>query len=210
MDGRPNRQTPNQFANLVETMVRKAKVTQRLAASCRFFGAFTAIATSTVAQATPLGTNPEHARSTLGEFSASALGLVSEPAVIDGAAIVLAVLFAVAESAPSPAARNKVRDVAVTTMKRAYGRAPDKLYCVGSSEGGREGLTMRQRYPADLDGVFSRVPVINWVGLQRAGWKSGLATMGDGYLSPAHVKLVHEVVLAKCDGLLGRSTRRAM
>jgi hypothetical protein len=82
----------------------------------------------------------------------------------------------------------KVRDVAVATMKRAYGRGPDKLYFVGSSEGGREGLTMAQRYPADFDGVFARVPVINWVGLQHAGWRSGLATMGDGYLSAAHVQ----------------------
>jgi feruloyl esterase len=93
----------------------------------------------------------------------------------------------------------KVRDVAVATMKRAYGRGPDKLYFVGSSEGGREGLTMAQRYPADFDGIFSRVPVINWVGLQHAGWRSGLATMGDGYLSAAHVKLVHDAVLAVCD-----------
>ena len=66
----------------------------------------------------------------------------------------------------------KVRDTAVELMQRAYGKRPDKLYFMGSSEGGREGLTMAQRYPADFDGIFSRVPVINWVGLQHAGWKS--------------------------------------
>jgi tannase/feruloyl esterase len=97
----------------------------------------------------------------------------------------------------------KVHDVAVATMKRAYGRGPAKLYFVGSSEGGREGLTMAQRYPADFDGIFSRVPVINWAGLQHAGWRSGLATMGDGYLSVAQVKLVHEAVLVACDGADG-------
>ena len=96
-------------------------------------------------------------------------------------------------------AYKKVRDVAVAIMQRAYGSRPEKLYFVGSSEGGREGLTMAQRYPADFDGIFSRVPVINWAGLQHAGWRSGLATMGDGYLSDAHVKLVHEAVLRTCD-----------
>ncbi len=37
------------------------------------------------------------------------------------------------------ASYKKVRDVSVELMKRAYGRGPDKLYFVGSSEGGREG-----------------------------------------------------------------------
>ena len=62
------------------------------------------------------------------------------------------------------ASYKKVRDVAVELMKRRYGAAPKKLYFFGSSEGGREGITMAQRYPADFDGIFSRVPVINWVG----------------------------------------------
>ena len=100
-------------------------------------------------------------------------------------------------------AYKKVRDTAVELMRRAYGKRPDKLFFMGSSEGGREGLTMAQRYPADFDGIFSRVPVINWVGLQHAGWNSGIATMGDGYLSAAHAKLVHEAVLAACDSADG-------
>jgi feruloyl esterase len=92
-----------------------------------------------------------------------------------------------------------VRDAAVMLMTRAYGSKPDKLYFVGSSEGGREGLTMAQRYPDDFDGIFARVPVINWVGLQHAGTRAGLATMGDGWIRPAQVKLVHDAVLAACD-----------
>jgi Tannase and feruloyl esterase len=99
----------------------------------------------------------------------------------------------------SHASYKKVRDVAVVLMSRAYGSAPDKLYFVGSSEGGREGLTMAQRYPKDFDGIFSRVPVINWTGLQLAGTRNGAATMGDAWLRPAQVKLVHDAVLAACD-----------
>ncbi|MFO1109454.1 MAG: tannase/feruloyl esterase family alpha/beta hydrolase [Bradyrhizobium sp.] len=93
----------------------------------------------------------------------------------------------------------KVRDAAVALMVRAYGNPPAKLYFMGSSEGGREGLTMAQRYPDDFDGIFSRVPVINWVGLQHAGTKAGLATMGDGWIRPAQIEFVAKAVLAACD-----------
>src|SRR6266702_1847014 len=96
-------------------------------------------------------------------------------------------------------AYKKVRDAAVTLMERAYGKKPEKMYFIGSSEGGSEGLTMAQRYPDDFDGIFARVPVINWVGLQHAGARSGLATMGDGWINPAQVKLVGDAVRAACD-----------
>ncbi|TWB81107.1 tannase/feruloyl esterase family alpha/beta hydrolase [Bradyrhizobium sacchari] len=96
-------------------------------------------------------------------------------------------------------AYKKVRDAAVTLMERAYGKKPEKMYFMGSSEGGREGLTMAQRYPDDFDGIFARVPVINWVGLQHAGMRSGLVTMGEGWINPAQVKLVGEAVRAACD-----------
>ena len=97
------------------------------------------------------------------------------------------------------ASYKKVRDVAVDLMKRRYGQAPRKLYFFGSSEGGREGITMAQRYPADFDGIFSRVPVINWVALQVAGTRAGVAQFGEGWLSPDKVKLVHDAVAAACD-----------
>ncbi len=101
------------------------------------------------------------------------------------------------------ASYKKVRDTAVVLMTRAYGKAPAKLYFMGSSEGGREGLTMAQRYPADFDGIFSRVPVINWTGLQHAGTRSGLVTMGEAWLRPPQVKLVADAVLAACDAADG-------
>ena len=65
-------------------------------------------------------------------------------------------------------AYKKVRDAARALTVRAYGKPPAKTYFMGSSEGGREALTMAQRYPDDFDGIFARVPVINWVGLQHA------------------------------------------
>jgi Tannase and feruloyl esterase len=97
------------------------------------------------------------------------------------------------------ASYKKVRDAAVTLIERAYGARPEKMYFLGSSEGGREGLTMAQHYPNDFDGIFARVPVINWVGLQHAGTRAGIASMGEGWIRPAQVKLVQDAVLAACD-----------
>lgn len=101
------------------------------------------------------------------------------------------------------ASYKKVRDVAVAVMIAAYGERPKKLYFAGSSEGGREGLVMAQRYPRDFDGVFSRVPVIHWTGLQHAGLRDGLALVGEGWLPPAQVKRVHDYVLQSCDAADG-------
>lgn len=101
------------------------------------------------------------------------------------------------------AAYKKVRDVSVELVKRRYRKAPARLYFFGSSEGGREGLAMAQRYPADFDGIYSRVPVINWAALQVAGTRVGVAQFGEGWLAPDKVKLVHDAVLEACDSLDG-------
>jgi feruloyl esterase len=101
------------------------------------------------------------------------------------------------------ASYKKVRDVSVALMTRAYGRGPQKLYFVGSSEGGREGLTMAQRYPADFDGILSRVPVIHWTALQHVGLRDGLALTEGGWMDAPRVRRVHEAVLAACDAADG-------
>jgi feruloyl esterase len=101
------------------------------------------------------------------------------------------------------ASYKKVRDVAVALMQRRYGRGPSRLYYVGFSEGGREGITMAQRFPGDYDGILSGVPVVNWVGLLSASARVGAAQAGGGWIGPDKVKLVHDAVLAACDQLDG-------
>ena len=93
------------------------------------------------------------------------------------------------------ASYKKVRDVAVAVMTKAYGRGPQKMYFVGSSEGGREGLAMAQRYPRDFDGIFSRAPLIQWTGLQHVGLRDGLARADGTRLDPAQVQRMNQAVL---------------
>ena len=101
------------------------------------------------------------------------------------------------------AAYKKLRDVAVEITRRHYGRAPEHIYYDGSSEGGREGLTMAQRFPEDFDGIVSVVPVINWVGLMSAATRNGIFAANGGWMNAAKAKLVHNSVLEACDGLDG-------
>jgi feruloyl esterase len=101
------------------------------------------------------------------------------------------------------AAYKKVHDTAMALMKAYYGRPPTRSYFFGGSEGGREGLTMVQRFPADFDGVVSAVPVINWVGLQTAGNRGGIMQQNGGWLNPAKVTMLRKAVLAACDKLDG-------
>jgi hypothetical protein len=101
------------------------------------------------------------------------------------------------------ASYKKTRDVAVALMASRYDRAPSRVYYFGGSEGGREGLTMAQRFPADYDGVVSAVPVISWIGLQTAGNRSSIVQQKGGWLNANKVALLHKAVLAACDNLDG-------
>ncbi len=101
------------------------------------------------------------------------------------------------------ASYKKTRDVAVKIAARAYGSPPRKIYYFGGSEGGREGLMAAQRFPADYDGVVSTVPVINWVGLQIVGNRSGIAQQNGGWLNPAKVALLRKATQAACDAADG-------
>jgi feruloyl esterase len=62
----------------------------------------------------------------------------------------------------------KAHDAAMTLIERIYGARPRFNYFVGSSQGGREALTVVQRYPADYDGVSSGVPIVNFSSLMLA------------------------------------------
>jgi tannase/feruloyl esterase len=59
----------------------------------------------------------------------------------------------------------KTHDAAMVIIERAYHETPRFNYFVGTSQGGREGLTVVQRYPADYDGVAANVPIVSFSSL---------------------------------------------
>jgi pimeloyl-ACP methyl ester carboxylesterase len=62
----------------------------------------------------------------------------------------------------------KTHDAAMVIMERVYGERPRFNYYVGSSQGGREALTVAQRYPADYDGIIADVPIVSFSTLMLA------------------------------------------
>ncbi|KAF1023893.1 MAG: Mono(2-hydroxyethyl) terephthalate hydrolase [Paracidovorax wautersii] len=100
------------------------------------------------------------------------------------------------------ASYKKVRDVSVAVMQDFYRAKPRQVYYFGGSEGGREGLTMAQRFPEDYDGVVSVVPVINWTGLFHAFVRNQVPQFSD-WLEPEKTALVSKAVVEACDALDG-------
>ncbi|MDH5540746.1 MAG: tannase/feruloyl esterase family alpha/beta hydrolase, partial [Rhizobacter sp.] len=101
------------------------------------------------------------------------------------------------------AAHKKAHDAALWLAAQRYGRAPQRVYFTGNSEGGRAALAMAQRYPADFDGIFARAPLVQWTGLQHARWRAGIAQMDGGWLRPAQVRWWADSVRLACDKLDG-------
>jgi hypothetical protein len=62
----------------------------------------------------------------------------------------------------------KTHDAAMVIIERAYGERPRFNYYIGTSQGGREALTVAQRYPADYDGIAANVPIVSFSTLMLA------------------------------------------
>jgi hypothetical protein len=62
----------------------------------------------------------------------------------------------------------KTHDAAFVVIERLYGARPQFNYYIGSSQGGREALTVAQRYPADYDGIAANVPIVGFSTLMLA------------------------------------------
>ena len=100
----------------------------------------------------------------------------------------------------------KAHDAAMAVVKKAYGRAPERFYFVGGSQGGHEALDAAARYPADYDGVVAHYPAYNVTLLHLGSLNVGKAIYADkgaAWLSPAKTKLITDAVYAKCDDLDG-------
>jgi len=79
-----------------------------------------------------------------------------------------------------------------------YGTGPAKSYYEGCSQGGRQGLTLAQRFPNDFDGIVAGSPALDQVGgmLSRAYWMNGL----NRHPFPASkLGLLAQQVYEKCD-----------
>lgn len=101
------------------------------------------------------------------------------------------------------ASYKKVKDVAVKVMQAFYTQGPSRMYYFGGSEGGREGLTMAQRFPADYDGIVSVVPVVQLSMLFQSYIPHVRPQFSGGWMSPAKVATLAKFVSDTCDSLDG-------
>ena len=98
----------------------------------------------------------------------------------------------------------KTHDAAIAVIRKAYGRAPERFYFIGGSQGGHEALDAAARYPQDYDGVVAHYPAYNVTMLHLGSLNVGRALYADGgagWLSARHTKLLTDAVYAKCDSL---------
>jgi feruloyl esterase len=98
----------------------------------------------------------------------------------------------------------KTHDAAMVIMERVYGKQPEYNYYVGSSHGGREGLTMAQRYPKDYNGIISNVPIVNFSSLMLAPELIRIQEkLLENWVTPAKVNAIRAEFLRQCDKLDG-------
>jgi len=98
----------------------------------------------------------------------------------------------------------KTHDAAMVLMERTYGERPRFNYFFGGSQGGREALTVAQRYSADYDGVSAEVPIVNFSTLMLAPeliriQEKPLAN----WVTPAKVNAIRGEFMRQCDKLDG-------
>ncbi|HEX4996718.1 MAG TPA: tannase/feruloyl esterase family alpha/beta hydrolase [Terriglobia bacterium] len=100
----------------------------------------------------------------------------------------------------------KTHDAAMAVIRKAYGRAPQRFYFIGGSQGGHEALDAAARYPDDYDGVVAHYPAYNVTMLHLGSWNAGMALYangGAGWIDEDHTKLITDAVYARCDALDG-------
>jgi hypothetical protein len=98
----------------------------------------------------------------------------------------------------------KTHDAALVIMERVYGKKPAYNYYVGTSQGGREALTVAQRYPADYDGIIANVPILNNTTLMLAPVLIRIQEKPiSNWVTPAKVKAIAREFIRQSDALDG-------
>ena len=100
----------------------------------------------------------------------------------------------------------KTHDTAIALIQARYGRAPERFYIAGASQGGHEVFLAVQRWPGDYDGAIATHPVYNFTMLQTNGNALARAIYdkgGEGWLNANKVSLLQNAVMDACDALDG-------
>ncbi len=98
----------------------------------------------------------------------------------------------------------KTHDAAMVIMERVYGERPKYNYYFGSSQGGREALTVAQRYPQDYDGITADVPIVNFSSLMLAPCLIRIQEKPlDHWVTRNKTNAIRAEFLRQCDGLDG-------
>ena len=98
----------------------------------------------------------------------------------------------------------KTHDAAMVIIERAYGERPRFNYYIGNSQGGREALTVAQRYPADYDGIAANVPIVSFSTLMLAPELIRIHEKPmPNWVTPAKVNAIRGEFMRQCDRLDG-------
>jgi feruloyl esterase len=98
----------------------------------------------------------------------------------------------------------KTRDAVMTIVQRVYGERPRYSYYTGSSQGGREALTVAQRYPQDYDGVIANTPIVGFSSLMLAPELIRIQEKPvANWVTRAKVNAIRAEFMRQCDGLDG-------
>jgi feruloyl esterase len=105
------------------------------------------------------------------------------------------------------ASLKKTHDVALKLVKTYYSESPQHMYFAGFSTGGRETLTVAQRFPQDYDGVLAGSPTANFTMLRMVGQIIGRPeyNVPGGFVNRNKQLRVVNAALAACDALDGIS-----
>ena len=100
----------------------------------------------------------------------------------------------------------KTHDAAMALMERAYGVKPQFNYFFGGSQGGREALTVAQRYPEDYNGIAANVPIVNFSSLMLAPELIRIQEKPlKNWVTPAKKNAIAGEFIRQCDKLDGLS-----
>ena len=89
-------------------------------------------------------------------------------------------------------------DAAKLLVRTYYGGAPSQSYFEGCSTGGRQGLMLAQRFPADFDGIVVGAPVLNFSGTMVA-YANDVQALRAAPIATSKLPLLAEKIYAQCD-----------